>query len=332
MEPPGEATEGEFFPIHLATMQPGTLAPVDLYIKTRVRSPAILYRAAHTPFTEETRRRLLDRGVESLHLHNKDKQAYNEYVEQNLATIIRDSLLPPGKACQLVYDSSSRVMQDVLADPRSGKNLQRASNMAETVVLAIIKSRDALWNMTALATHDYFTYTHSVHVCAFLVATSRDLLGVREPAALERIGFGGMLHDLGKSRVPKEILRKPGKLTEAEFEIVKRHPVAGIELLEYWRKVPATAASIIRSHHERFDGHGYPDGLVGERTRPVARLAKIIDVYDALTTERPCAPARKSFDALTVMKKMDGHFDVPLLDSFVKFLGPEGLRTQDPLP
>jgi HD-GYP domain-containing protein (c-di-GMP phosphodiesterase class II) len=325
------ATQGDvlaegFFPIHLAILQPGTLAPVDLYLKAGSGAEVTLYKASQTPMTEEIRQRLLERGVGHLYLRKKDEYAYNQYVEQNLIAIVRDDLLPRQSACQVVYESSSRVMRDFFEDPRSGKNLQRASLMVRAVVLAIMKSTDALWDMTSLASHDYLTYTHSVHVSAFLVAGSKELLGITDRTMLQRVGYGGMLHDIGKSQIPEEILLKPGELTDSEFELVKEHPLLGAKLIEGHRKVPATAASIVRSHHERFDGNGYPDGLVGEHVRPVARLAKIIDVYDALTTDRPYASARSPYDALRVMKKMDGHFDGPLLDSFVKFLGPKNVR------
>jgi len=264
-----------------------------------------------------------------LYLRKSDERAYNEYVEQNLVAIIRDGLLPPREVCRTVYQSSSCVMQDVLADPRSGRNLQRVSTMARAVVLSIIKRPAALWDMTALASHDYATYRHSVHVGVFLVAASRELLHIKEQATLERIGEGGMLHDIGKSQIPAEILNKHGRLTPAEFEKVKEHPALGVELVERQRKVPATITAIIRSHHERIDGHGYPDGLPGDRIRPPARLAKIIDAYDAMTTNRPYAPARTSYEALRVMKKMVGNFDVALLDPFVRFLGPRELRAQE---
>ncbi|MHC4480025.1 MAG: HD-GYP domain-containing protein [Planctomycetota bacterium] len=322
MATPHASEEGQFFPVHLAIMQPGTLAPVDLYMKVRPERGFTLYKTARTRLIDETRQRLLDRGVATLYLRKRDEYAYDEYVEQHLEAIVRDDLLPRQEACQVVYNSSTRVMRDVFQDPRSGKNLQRASLMVRVMVLAIIKDSDALWHMTTLASHDYYTYTHSVQVSTFLVATAKDLLGIDDETMLQRIGYGGMVHDLGKSQIPERILRKPGKLTHQELERVKQHPVLGLQLIEQHRKTPATSAAIVRSHHERIDGKGYPDGMAGEQLRPVVRLAKIIDVYDALTTERPYAPAQRPFDALRLMRKLEGQFDADLLEAFVRFLGP----------
>jgi putative nucleotidyltransferase with HDIG domain len=325
----GLVQEQDLFPIPLAVMQPGTLAPVNLYIKFRRPPRIILYKRAYAPLREEIRERLMDRGVAELFLRKQDEKAYYDYVEQNLTAIVRDELLPPQQTSRLVYESSSRVMAETFEDPRSGRNMQRAHTMVEATVLSILKDPEALWHMTAIAAHDYYTYTHCVHVCMFLVSACRDLLGITDISMLRPIGLGGLFHDIGKSQIPPEILNKPGKLTNDEFELVKKHPVLGVELVKDDRRVPRSSAQIIRSHHEHFDGFGYPSGLSGEGIHKVSRLATIIDVYDALTTKRPYAPARDPYQALELMlNQMASHFDVPMLRAFVKFLGPKEFRME----
>jgi putative nucleotidyltransferase with HDIG domain len=321
-----DVKESDLFPIHLAVMQPGTLAPVDLYMRAGAGGDFTLYKAAHMPLTAETRDRLLTRGTEVLYIHKKDQEAYQDYVEENLIAIVRDDLIPYRDACRIVYDSSARVVHDVFDDPRSGRNLKRAETMVEGVVISILKSPGALWEILSLASHDYYTYTHSVQVSVLLVGASRELLDVSDADLLKRIGHGGMLHDIGKTRISNDILYKPGPLTDEEFEVIKQHPLMGLELVERHRKLPATSAAIVRSHHERYDGQGYPDGVPGDRMRPVARLSKIVDVYDALTTERAYAPARAPYEALKLMKQLEGQFDAGLLDGFIQFLGPNPPR------
>ncbi|MGD2174400.1 MAG: HD domain-containing phosphohydrolase [Candidatus Brocadiaceae bacterium] len=320
------AEHQQFFPISLAVMQPGTLAPVDLYIRVPGATSYTLYRSARTPLTEEIRQRLLDRGVNALHLRSEDKDAYYGYVEEHIQQIVRDELLPLEEACSLVYESSTRVMKEVFEDPRSGKSIQRAERMVDATVLAIMKEPDALWYMTAMASHDYYTYTHSVNVCVFLIAATRELLDVDSTSRLRQIGLGGLLHDIGKSRVPGDILSKPGPLSEEEFDMVKQHPLAGLEIVEQVRSLPLEPTSIIRSHHERLDGSGYPDGLSGEAIAWLPRLAGIIDTYDALTTKRSYAAVRTPFEALQLMlSEGEDRLDLDLLHRFVKFLGPDEL-------
>jgi len=312
-----------FLAVPLAVIQPGTLAPVDIYIRVKKPAEYVLYKRARAPFYERTRQRLLDRDVHALYLRKADQQAYNEYVEENLSRIIRDDLLPVRQSCEIVYETSSRVMTEVFEDPRSGRSMARARRMVEATVLSILKRPDSLWHMRALASHHYRTYTHCVHACMFLVATGKALLGIKDQLSLNRVGFGGILHDIGKSQIPDAILSKPRGLTPAELDLIKQHPLMGLEIARGVKRLPAVAAEVIRSHHERLDGTGYPAGLSGDQISPVVRLSSIIDVYDALTTDRAYAQARSSYSALKMMlTDMEGQFDTKLLESFIKFLGP----------
>ncbi len=313
----------QFFPIALAIMQPGTLAPVDIYIRTDSPAAYRLYKKGRTELSEQVRQRLLERGVAELYLRREEEDAYYDYVEANVDAIVGDALLPPEEACRIVYQSSSRVMYDVFENPRSGTNLKRAQKMVEGAVQSIMNNPDALWQMTSIASHHYYTYTHCVNVCAFLVAASKELLGITERAELEQIGIGGMLHDIGKSEIPEGILSKPGKLNDEEWSYVRQHPVLGEELLTDQRDLSPTARVIIRHHHEHADGSGYPDGLTVEEVDRVVRLATLVDVYDALTTERSYAPARPPYRALGLMlEEMAPELDQDLLRDFVQFLGP----------
>jgi len=319
----------ELFPIPLAVMQPGTLAPVNLYIIYQHPAHAILYKRTRAALKEETRVRLLAHGVDRLYVRKKDEHSYYDYVEQNIHAIIRDDLLPVETAAKLVYESSSRVMKQTFEDPRSGRNLKRAHSMVEATVESILKDPETLWHMTGMATHDYYTYTHCVHVCMFLVTAARDLLGISDPQMLKHIGLGGLFHDIGKSQIPEQILNKPGRLTDDEFRTIQEHPALGANLVKRDQKLGRTALQIVRCHHEHFDGGGYPGGLAGEGIGRLSRLAAIVDVYDALTTKRSYGPARDPFHACELMlNQMSAEFDGPLLRAFVKFLGPRVMRLE----
>lgn len=156
-----EQTSAQFLPVHLALVQPGTVPPVALYFRTGAQEQFTLYRAAHTAFEEEARGRLLEHGVQALYVRLEDQAAYDQYVEQNLAAIIRDDLLPPGEASRLVYDTSSRVMQAVFDDPRSGKNIARVEPVVRATVRSIMRNPDTLWEITDLASHETTTPTHT---------------------------------------------------------------------------------------------------------------------------------------------------------------------------
>ena len=127
----------------------------------------------------------------------------------------------------------------------------------------------------------------------------------RREQRLAHLGLGLLMHDIGKLAVPERVLSKPGRLTEAEWELVRRHPEDGVALLS--NTVSPLVVDVVRSHHERWDGSGYPRGRAGEDISQLARIAAVADVYDALTTERPYAPARPPHDAMRVIRGRRGH-------------------------
>lgn len=128
--------------------------------------------------------------------------------------------------------------------------------------------------------------------------------------------IGALLHDIGKIIVPTEVLNKPGKLTDEEWTIMKRHPEAGLELVADI-DFPGDIAAIIRNHHERWDGKGYPDGLAGENIPFAARILCVADVYDALTTTRSYRPGLTHARAAEIMRASEGQFDPQLLETFL---------------
>jgi HD-GYP domain-containing protein (c-di-GMP phosphodiesterase class II) len=160
---------------------------------------------------------------------------------------------------------------------------------------------------------------HSVAVCALMVALAREL-GMDAPACREA-GLAGLLHDVGKALMPLDVLNKPGKLSEAEFVVMRSHPLRGHELLVEGGSAGAAALDVCLHHHERVDGSGYPHGLKGDAIARAARMGAICDVYDAISSTRPYKAAWDPADSLSRMASWDGHFDPPLFAAFVRSLG-----------
>jgi putative nucleotidyltransferase with HDIG domain len=150
----------------------------------------------------------------------------------------------------------------------------------------------------AVEARDQYTGSHTLRVSDFALLLARRLGLSAED--LERIRVGTPLHDIGKIAVPDAVLRKPGKLTEAEFEEMKSHPVKGVAILESYPAL-RPVLPIVRSHHERWDGTGYPDGLAGEVIPLIARVVAVADTFDALTSDRcyrPGMPPGPAFDII----------------------------------
>ncbi len=145
------------------------------------------------------------------------------------------------------------------------------------------------------------------------------LISSLSAADLAILGWGSVLHDIGKISTPDAILDKPGPLTAAEFEIVKLHPAQGARIVEPLRSIRETVP-LIRWHHERLDGGGYPDGLIGDRIPLLVRILSVADVYDAMSSHRPYRPAMSQARCLELMLEnaMGGGLDRKLVELFIE--------------
>jgi HD-GYP domain-containing protein (c-di-GMP phosphodiesterase class II) len=216
---------------------------------------------------------------------------------------------------------SAEAMRRLFAEVRLGNAIDPdvCAPLVDDVVASIDRHPDALLSLARLKTADEYTYVHSVAVCALMVALGRQL-GLSDDECRDA-GMAGMLHDLGKAAMPQEILNKPGKLTDAEFEIIKTHPVRGHEMLLDGAKVSKGVMDVCRHHHERVDGTGYPDKLAGDQIPLLARMGAVCDVYDAVTSDRPYKAGWDPAHALSQMATWKGHFDTKVFQSFVKSVG-----------
>ena len=166
----------------------------------------------------------------------------------------------------------------------------------------------------SIESKDRYTQGHCERV-AFFSCVLADSAGFNS-RSLFWFRIGALLHDIGKIIVPTEVLNKPGKLSPEEWEVMKRHPEAGLELVADI-DFPGDIHAIIRNHHERWDGTGYPDGLAGENIPFAARILCVADVYDALTTTRSYRPGLTHARGAEIMRSSPGQFDPELLDMFL---------------
>jgi HD-GYP domain-containing protein (c-di-GMP phosphodiesterase class II) len=216
---------------------------------------------------------------------------------------------------------SAKTMRKLFTEVRLGNAIEtdECATLVDDVVESIDRHPDALLSLARLKTADEYTYMHSVAVCALMVALGRQL-GLNDTQCREA-GMAGMMHDLGKAAMPQDVLNKPGKLTNEEFEIIKQHPRRGYEMLLEGAKVSDGVMDVCLHHHERWDGTGYPDKLAGPKISMLARMGAVCDVYDAVTSDRPYKAGWDPAQALSQMASWKGHFDTTVFQTFVKSVG-----------
>lgn len=202
----------------------------------------------------------------------------------------------------------------------SALNANDALPIVEEISDSVMRNPGALISLARLKTKDDYTYMHSVAVCALMVSLAKQL--ELDNATIHKAGMAGLLHDAGKMMIPIEILDKPGKLTDAEFKIIQGHPMAGYKMLIEGTGVDETSLDVVRHHHEKIDGSGYPDKIKNGEISMFARMGAVCDVYDAITSNRPY---KAGWDPAESLKKMaewsKGHFDDHIFQAFVKSIG-----------
>ena len=217
---------------------------------------------------------------------------------------------------------SKLAVTSMFQEARMGKavNTANAQKLVEEINDSVSRNPGALISLARLKTADDYTYMHSVAVCALMIALAKQL-GLSE-SETRRAGIAGLLHDLGKALMPMEVLNKPGKLTDEEFAIIKKHPEEGHRLLLGNPDADEMTLDVVLHHHEKVDGTGYPKGLKDQEISLFAKMGAICDVYDAITSNRPYKAGWPPSESLRKMAEWaTGHFDQRVFQAFVKSLG-----------
>ncbi|MDX5151447.1 MAG: HD-GYP domain-containing protein [Acidiferrobacterales bacterium] len=215
------------------------------------------------------------------------------------------------------------VIQTIMTDVRLGRSVDTsaAKEVVGELTESIVRNPDAMMCLSMLKEADEYTALHSLRVCILAVAFGRELGYSID--RLEQLGTGALLHDLGKLRIPLEILNKPGKLTTEEYDIIKSHVPLGVQVLEDSKGgIADNAIEVARYHHERIDGSGYVSGRSNGEIPEFGRIGGIVDCYDAITSDRIYKKGISAYDALKKMYEWrDSAFDGDLVEKFIQCMG-----------
>jgi putative nucleotidyltransferase with HDIG domain len=221
-----------------------------------------------------------------------------------------------------VRNQVKTVVKSLLEDVRMGQTIDttQAKESVESAINSLINDQNALLCLTQLRSQDEYTVSHSINVCILSLAFGRHLKLSREQLGF--LGLGTLLHDIGKMKIPLEILNKPGKLTDPEFEIMKSHVILGKEVMEATKDFPSEAMELLLQHHERISGKGYPYGLQGNQISLFGQIISIMDVYDAMTTNRVYRKATPPHEAIKMIYEgISTDFAKEMVENFIKTIG-----------
>jgi HD-GYP domain-containing protein (c-di-GMP phosphodiesterase class II) len=221
-----------------------------------------------------------------------------------------------------IHTRAKEAVTSMFKEARMGKAIQveEVGSLVDDITQSIDRNPEAFLSLSRLKTKDNYTYLHSVAVCGLMIALGKQMR--LAPSVYKDLGMAGLLHDVGKMAIPDEVLNKPGRLTDDEFNIVKNHPQRGWEILRQSSGVSDIALDVCLHHHEKIDGKGYPDKLQGNDISLFARMGAVCDVYDAITSTRCYKTGWEPVEAIKKMAEwQEGHFDREIFHAFVKTIG-----------
>lgn len=222
-----------------------------------------------------------------------------------------------------VYREAKKIVEQAMHDVRMGReiNADAVNRVVTEMADSILRNEDALTSLSRLKSFDEYTFFHSVNTSILALALGRKL--DMDRTALEQLGIGSLLHDIGKTKVPLEVLNKPGRLDPSEYEIIKQHALRGAEILSQMTGVQDEIVRPALEHHERVDGTGYPFGRTKRDLSLFGLISSVVDIYDAITSDRVYHKAKPPYQALQILYGLgqSGHLDSTLVQRFIQCVG-----------
>ena len=289
--------------------------------------------------SERQIQKIINYGIESVNVEmdkseivdNTPPMVYQEYLAQqqekqkkintdDIKEIINDKKMTPQTKAETVHWQSVDMMSNLFHNP-TAENIAEVKQGVGGIVDLILRDNDTEHYLLRLNSHDYDTYIHSVNVGMLSLSLAKVVLEKKDKHDMHALGAGFFLHDIGKVNIEDTIIKKPGKLTEEEWALMRKHPGMGFKLLNDCKQISEESRLIVLQHHERDNGMGYPKKMKGNEIHIYGRICSVADVFDALASKRPYKQMLKPFEALKVMKEeMLDHFQKEIFEQFVLLL------------
>jgi putative nucleotidyltransferase with HDIG domain len=295
----------------------GSQIDFNLFLPNETKSAMSLFLQSDTSVDGNAKVKL--REIEMLYVSEEEEGLYQAYIDRQIQTIAQNTNITTEQKAQIVYEKAAEVIDAMFKNPESLENVKNVQPIVSNFIDIILHDNRAVESLMHITAHDYYTHTHSINVSIYTLSLG-SFLGV-SGKDLEVLGMAAVLHDLGKSKVDYEIINKNGKLSDDEFNQMKKHPAIGHEIALKLGISDERILTGIRHHHEKIEGGGYPDNLQGDQITQFARIIGVCDVFDALSTKRSYKDPMSSFESLRLMKQqMVGHLDMKMVDAFIKML------------
>lgn len=250
---------------------------------------------------------------------NKHETFDNQQLKEKTSIVI--TLEQEFAKASVNYDQYGRKLQSLYSDLTSGLtiNIKALDEIVCEIVSSVFRNANAMTILTRIKDKHSYNWRHMIN-CAIFTAVFAKYLKY-EQTDVQELTMGALLHDLGQAKLPQGIFSKPTKVTSSEFAAIQKHVAQGFGLLKGEKKVTPLMLDMIVNHHERLDGSGYPRGIEADKLSRPARIMAIVDVYDAITADRPHQDGDEPINALRYLLANKQQFDAELVQHFIKCLG-----------
>jgi HD-GYP domain-containing protein (c-di-GMP phosphodiesterase class II) len=316
-----------FLPLATGSILDNCVTDFDLYILAE--GQYALFAPAPWRWTRDELTKLLASGQSSLFYHTRDQATVELWRRIQRIDVTRGAGIeafrkkPPGQRIVEINDAAAELTRILYEQPLTAAAVAKGEAIAGEMIRAIKENPGSVAAIGKLARHDDYTYYHSARVAAYSLSIAVSM-SLTDNERLRSIALGCLFHDVGKSRIALDVLHKPGALSPEEWDLMRKHPSFGIELVEA-APTPVfdqSAREIILHHHEKLDGRGYPHGISGQEIVKEVRIASFADMFDALTTARPYQVSRTRYEALDLIRhKLMPNVDPDVYKAVVELFG-----------
>jgi HD-GYP domain-containing protein (c-di-GMP phosphodiesterase class II) len=316
-------------PLSLEVLVPGEPVPVDFFLpilrnetKTIEMIPAA---EKGEQYQAEWRKKLLKTEQKRVFIRIEDGDDLMGYFEKNSSTLMNHPGTSLSKKRRVLMEMSSLNLRVLFGSDLDPKSLDNSVKRTNETVTRLINEAQILTRLSEVLSVDYSIYSHSINVSMLAMAFGR-YMGMPD-TRVQNLGVGGMLHDVGMAKLPSWAMNNPQEFTPQQRAIMRQHPHHGYKMLLPIGAVPYDVLQIVLNHHENADGTGYPSGLKADKTPYLARVVKIADAYDAMTSTRPHQDAKTAMDAAAALLENGiDQFGTDLAPAFVRFLASDAFN------
>jgi HD-GYP domain-containing protein (c-di-GMP phosphodiesterase class II) len=306
--PPARRDSG-YVAVPVDTLKCLAVATVDVFVRKDDDCKPVLYCRAGYPLASSQFLGLADVGVKSIYVRTEDFRSFGATLLESIDDLLKQDTIPETERFAALQAAVSVELEQTSRLVDCGKFVSLAEKVGRNIVILLATNNVLPNELFCIARHDFQTFTHVTNVASYSVILA-ERMGITDSNELEQIAVAGMLHDIGKRFIPASILSKPGKLDAAEREVIETHPLRGYIELQDRPDLSFGQLMIVYQHHERIDGTGYPVRITGDEMHPWAKMAAVVDVFDAITGSRPYRRPAPASVALDFIREHTGtHFD-----------------------